>query len=742
MGVNYSSSNNLSKDGFRHTIDYIATYYIVTMDIDSLKKLTDREYCNQLIILTSDIISKYATTRDIQYMVKKQGNIDEPNELKTQKVTYFNKNIVDREIPEMVKKEMCMSIASFYIRIAHLFSAIILTINPIYKYRDESGMIKVVKWENKKDIPEGVNVDVEYSNLCNNRINALEPNDNTQKDTSLFQRLSVGSSKITLMPSICHLQFKPNLLIQEPGIKELEALYYDVYDYNEGKYNSMSMESRQQYQEDVHEFYRSFTGKYNEAVPEEIKTFNDIPIKQYSMCSNSEYTEPITISSNNEIYKKYANNLNEMKSYASINQEKLMNIVSKIFVYTINKKTGKKHIRINPRLNDDLLAKLTQDARTYISQLYVSCQKNYDKRVHLYQDIVESVLSKTLDKRIINAENEEHEEMKDIKTVYGDNNTPQLGLAIYNNNNSNQSSNNQYDQPNDTPYDQPNTTPYNQPNVSPYDQLSTSPYNQPNDTPYYKPSTTPYNQPNVSPYDQLSTSPYNQPNDTPYYKPSTTPYNQPNVPPYDQLSTSPYNQPNVPPYDQPSDTPYEQQNASLYDQPNVPPYDKPSDTPYEQQNASLYDQPSDTPYDQPSDTPYDQPNNTLYDQPNNTLYDQPSDTPYDQLSTSPYDQPSDTPYPYDQPTETPYDHPIETPYDQPIETHYDQPIETPYDQQINSDIPTIYTNNDKYEKTGNISVSSLPFSQTKGVSDRDVTEQLNRIEFGRNNNGNISKNNM
>ena len=163
MGANYSSSNDLSKDGFRHTIDYIATYYIVTMDFESLKKLTDREYCNQLIILTSDIISKYATTRDIKYMVKKQGDMYEPGELKSQKVTYFSKNMVDREIPEMVKKEMCMSIASFYIRIAHLFSAIILTINPVYKYRDESGFVKEVNWVNKKDIPEGAEVETKVA---------------------------------------------------------------------------------------------------------------------------------------------------------------------------------------------------------------------------------------------------------------------------------------------------------------------------------------------------------------------------------------------------------------------------------------------------------------------------------------------------------------------------------------------------------------------------------------------------
>ena len=421
MGANYSNTNNLSKDGFRHTIDYIATYYIVTMDFESLKKLTDVEYCNQLIILTSDIISKYATTRDIQYMIHKQSG--DP-ELKTTKVTYFSKNMIDREIPPMVKKEMCMSIASFYVRVAHLFSAIILTINPIYKYREQNGTMREVNWANRKDIPEGVEVNVEYSNLCNNRINALEPNAQTQKDGGLVKTLSFGGSIITLQPSICHLQFRPNLLIDEPGIKELEALYYDVYDYNEGKYNSMSSSSREQYVEDVHEFYKSFTGSHNQVVPEEIKSFGDIPIKQYSKCNNPDYTSPISISSSNSIYQKYADNLNEMKRYASINQDKLMEIISKIFVYNVNKQTKSKQIRINPRLNDALLDSLIQQSRTYISQLYLNCQQSYDRGVHLYQDIVESIISKTLDKRIENTENEEYEEMNNIATVASGENQP------------------------------------------------------------------------------------------------------------------------------------------------------------------------------------------------------------------------------------------------------------------------------------------------------------------------------
>ena len=644
MGANYSSSNNLSKDGFRHTIDYIATYYIVTMDFESLKKLTDKEYCNQLIVLTSNIISKYATTRDIQYMVRKQGDMNEPDELKHTKVTYFSKNMIDRELPEMVKREMCMSIASFYIRIAHLFSAIILTINPIYKYRDEYGVVKEVNWANKKDIPEGVDVDIEYSNICNNRINVLEPNENSQQNNGIFQKLSLESSNITLKPSICHLQFKPNLLIEEPGIKELEVLYYDVYDYNEGRYNSMSPSSRQQYQADVREFYKSFTGSPNE-VPSEIKSFNDIPIKQNDSCNDIKYSEPITISSDNSIYKKYADNLNEMKRHASLNQERLMDVISKLFVYTINKKTGKKQIRINPRLNDTLLDTLTQQSRSYIKELYVGCQQSYDKGVHLYQDIVETILSKTLDNRISNTENEEYddyEEFKDIQTIV-DNPT-------------NDNDNNPIRE-----YTRPNTNLQNTKTNEPPREYSNQ---YPEKAEQYREYSNQY------------------PEKAEQYREDDKQY--------------------------PEKAEQYREDDKQYE--NDDPYIK-----YENQRPERDDSYIEEDDQYEKDDPYIKYENQHPER----------DDPYIE---------EDDQYPERERQYAEYSNQYPKPdvkYDKT--SQYKKTTEYPYSR--TTDIPTIYTHNDRYDKSGNISVSSLNYSDNKReISDRDITEELNRVEFKKNTN--------
>ena len=49
-------------------IDYIATYYILTADYVSLTKLYDKDYCDKLVILTSDIVERYFTNLEITYL--------------------------------------------------------------------------------------------------------------------------------------------------------------------------------------------------------------------------------------------------------------------------------------------------------------------------------------------------------------------------------------------------------------------------------------------------------------------------------------------------------------------------------------------------------------------------------------------------------------------------------------------------------------------------------------------------
>ena len=59
IGEAEKDDDTLEPASVRQIMDYIATYYILTMDFISLRKLCDKEYCDKLVILTSEIIEKY-----------------------------------------------------------------------------------------------------------------------------------------------------------------------------------------------------------------------------------------------------------------------------------------------------------------------------------------------------------------------------------------------------------------------------------------------------------------------------------------------------------------------------------------------------------------------------------------------------------------------------------------------------------------------------------------------------------
>ena len=68
-------------------------------------------------------------------------------------------------------------------------------------------------------------------------------------------------------------------LAEEPGIPELERLYYDKYDYDTGEFDKMTDTMKILYKSDVDELYKIFTG--NDSVPETVTQFSDIKLKDY-----------------------------------------------------------------------------------------------------------------------------------------------------------------------------------------------------------------------------------------------------------------------------------------------------------------------------------------------------------------------------------------------------------------------------------------------------------------------------
>jgi len=395
-----TQSDKLSPKPISQILDYIATYYILTMDFKSLRKLYNKEYCDKLVILTSDIINIYFTELEITYLAQRIKNGAEVNELEKDKVVFFNNDDINNlNIQNSVKKKrICMSISKFYIKIAHIFAAIVTTINPIYVYKDTEGNNVKVSLYEKGNIPKNTPREIYKLNICDNRINSLK------------NKNSLEPGDLLVGPNVCNINMDKDgntkTLKDEPGIPELEELYYDDdYDFKTGKFVGMSEKTKQIFKSDLKIFYNIFTG--NSTMPPEITKFSDIKLREYHKmdeCKGSDslfkrkYKGPLS----NQLFSDYAKNLKNMIQNANKNQQALLEIINKIFVYTIDPQTNKKQIRINPSLTEEKLQEIVVETRSLIIKLYLSCEKDYVHGLKIYEAIIEQKILETSQNQINN----------------------------------------------------------------------------------------------------------------------------------------------------------------------------------------------------------------------------------------------------------------------------------------------------------------------------------------------------
>jgi hypothetical protein len=421
-----NTSNNKSTENsftnFYEVIDYIATYYILTMDFKSLSKLTEKEYCDNLIVLTSDIIKRYFTDLEVTYLEQRIKKGLEVNELTKDNIIFLNKDqlenldIKNDAQKNIRKKRVCLGIAKYYIKIAHLYAAIMMTINPIYIYKDETGNTVRRTLLEKNLIPKNIKRTKVNINICDNRIKALRKNEP-----------SIDSPNETIMtPEICTLNLNKDKSIKslsdEPGIQELMQLYLDdKYDFSTGEFTGMSDETHKQFQKDLKTFYTTFTGK--KEMDPNIKTFNDIKLKdaksEYKKCDgiNPEFMEKYQVDKNDKLFIEYSANIRDMINRASSKQSELLSVINDIFTFVIDPFTKKKKIRISPTLTDNLLQKSVEKARKIIIELYVNCENDYVKGIHLYEAIVEKKIFDSLKNQEKNLKKEKEKTIQETKDI-------------------------------------------------------------------------------------------------------------------------------------------------------------------------------------------------------------------------------------------------------------------------------------------------------------------------------------
>ena len=181
-------------------------------------------------------------------------------------------------------------------------------------------------------------------------------------------------------------------LFDEIGIPELEQLYYDVYNIDKHKYDSMSSESKKKYKEDLATFYKTFTGE--ESLPDGVDKFSHIRLKKYhkdAICSNPELSwqrknvikfEKSRAASEFDLYAKHLSNMSN-NTFKYENQ--LLSILNKLFskesapTYTEygSKTQRKNNVIISPSLDEKNLQTIIDETRKILVEMYVNCHKDF-----------------------------------------------------------------------------------------------------------------------------------------------------------------------------------------------------------------------------------------------------------------------------------------------------------------------------------------------------------------------------
>ena len=162
-------------------------------------------------------------------------------------------------------------------------------------------------------------------------------------------------------------------LSNEVGIKELDDLYYDMYDEETATWSGRSSEMEEQYENDVTLFYQIFTGKKDK--PPSVKSFGDIELLDFhnlKRCKNNDYFEDLLVSKNDELFQKYLTKIEEIQEGTRSYKKQLLYILKSLFAKKQTTENPEDYeYTIHPELNmDTLLEKQKQLKKLHSSDVF------------------------------------------------------------------------------------------------------------------------------------------------------------------------------------------------------------------------------------------------------------------------------------------------------------------------------------------------------------------------------------
>jgi hypothetical protein len=454
--MNFKQLNENNTE-FLTKLNEIATDYILGQNFQDMVKLTNSKYCDDLVIITSKILKKSFFSKQIQTIYK---TVVVGSDSQTGVGSLASMNDLNEPISNEKNRQMCIEIAKYYVKVAHLFAAIITTLNPVFSWKSSASSsrailsphipepppqsqaptdvdadadvavednVAITALENKQYIPEmAKNVKVENLNFCNSRISDLidmeEISDLIDGKNSIPNKDDTGvkstESEIKIKTKLCSSNLnnidsvgRNKTVYDLPGFAELTRLYNDKYNASKGRFDRMSAKSKEEKKRNVDLLYTLFTG--DPKPPKDIKNFRDIPLHSFSDtadCSNidSLLNKTYTGTTKDKLFVDYVEQIKKMIYESNMIRNSLLEIIDGIFVS--NTDSGEAPIQedpksrmkymIDPELTYERLNELITESRKIILKLYVNCEKNFIYTLKILQAIIETQMFETGQRQI------------------------------------------------------------------------------------------------------------------------------------------------------------------------------------------------------------------------------------------------------------------------------------------------------------------------------------------------------
>jgi len=356
-----------SKSERSETMDNInmiaANYILKNRDMDLL---LDQTYCNQLHVITKKAFDKNFTLSEVELMNKHGINAKE--KIYSVSSDSWAKNQVDA----VRKDEICSQLSTFYVKIAHIFAAIVDTIKPVPS-SDGPSYKKLPRTSSKTFI------DLPNDNFCLNRLNNLESvlNERNTADKTICKQIMGKDNKSVL-------KWK-----HEIGSKSLTELFEWEKDKNDLYENSIKL------------FRENLTGK-NSSCSNRTKIYKENKGKTSGVASTIHYKDycstrlcdklnenlQYTCIDKTQLGVKYKQHIEQMRKRYHKNLDKLYAFIIDIFELQADIWV------IKASLTDAKLDVMIPKVRDTIAKCYFDCNNDYIKGLKIYTSVYEYYLIK------------------------------------------------------------------------------------------------------------------------------------------------------------------------------------------------------------------------------------------------------------------------------------------------------------------------------------------------------------